>query len=79
MLWSKPPNAAILLASTLLNAGYFVPVTYRAFFGSLDPADRHLKEASWAMMVPLLITAALSFAMGVFPGFFMHFAQGVLP
>jgi multicomponent Na+:H+ antiporter subunit D len=69
---------AILMASTLLNAGYYVPVTYQAFFGRLAPADSHLKEASWAMVAPLLITAAVSFAMGVFPDFFMNFVRGVL-
>jgi multicomponent Na+:H+ antiporter subunit D len=70
---------AILLASTLLNAGYFVPVTYRAFFGTLAQADRDLREASPAMVIPLLITAVLSLAMGIFPDFFMSFVKGVLP
>ena len=69
---------AVLLASTLLNAGYFVPVTYRAFFGALAPADRDLKEASPAMVIPLLITAVISFILGIFPGLFMSFAKGVL-
>jgi multicomponent Na+:H+ antiporter subunit D len=68
----------ILLASTLLNAGYFVPVTYRAFFGTLAQADKNLKEASPAMLIPILITAAISVAIGIFPGFFMSFVKGVL-
>ncbi|MDD5170069.1 MAG: monovalent cation/H+ antiporter subunit D family protein [Syntrophales bacterium] len=68
----------VLLASTLLNAGYFVPITYRAFFGTLAPADRGLKEASPAMVIPLLITAAISFIIGIFPGFFMSLVKGVL-
>ena len=66
---------AVLLASTLLNAGYFVPVTYRAFFGRLAPADRHLKEASLAMVIPLLLTAAISLCLGIFPDFFMTLRQ----
>jgi multicomponent Na+:H+ antiporter subunit D len=69
---------AVLLVSTLLNAGYFVPVTYRAFFGTLAQADQGLKEASPAMVIPLLITAAISLAMGIFPDFFMSFVRGVL-
>jgi multicomponent Na+:H+ antiporter subunit D len=69
---------AVLLVSTLLNAGYFVPVTYRAFFGTLAQADQGLKEASPAMVIPLLITAAISLAMGIFPDFFMSFVKGVL-
>jgi multicomponent Na+:H+ antiporter subunit D len=70
---------AVLLASTLLNAGYFVPVTYRAFFGTLAQADKGLKEASPAMVIPLLLTAVISLAMGIFPDFFMSFVKGVLP
>jgi multicomponent Na+:H+ antiporter subunit D len=70
---------AVLLASTLLNAGYFVPVTYRAFFGTLARADRDLREASPAMVVPLLLTAFLSLAMGIFPDFFLTFVKGVMP
>jgi multicomponent Na+:H+ antiporter subunit D len=70
---------AVLLASTLLNAGYFVPVTYRAFFGTLARADRDLKEASPAMVIPLLLTASLSLAMGLFPDFFLSFVKGVMP
>jgi multicomponent Na+:H+ antiporter subunit D len=69
---------AVLLASTLINAGYFVPVTYRAFFGSLAPADRHLREASPAMLIPLLLTAAISVALGIWPGVIMDFVKGVL-
>ncbi len=46
------------------------PVTYRAFFGTLAQADRDLKEASPAMVIPLLITAVISVAIGIFPGFF---------
>jgi multicomponent Na+:H+ antiporter subunit D len=69
---------AVLLASTLLNAAYFVPVTYRAFFGRLAPADRHLREASPAMLIPLLLTAAISVALGLWPGLIMDFVKGVL-
>jgi multicomponent Na+:H+ antiporter subunit D len=68
----------ILLVSTLLNAGYFVPVTYRAFFGRLAPADRNLKEAAPALVIPLLITAAISIAIGIFPDFFLSLVKGVL-
>jgi multicomponent Na+:H+ antiporter subunit D len=70
---------AVLLASTLLNAGYFVPVTVRAFFGRLAPEDRHLKEAPAAMLVPLLVTAAISVVLGLFPDVFLSLARGVLP
>jgi len=69
----------VLLASTLLNIGYFAPVVYGAFFGK--PADPHaydgVREAAPAMLVPLLFTAALSVAVGVYPEFFIRLIKGV--
>lgn len=71
----------VLLASTLLNAAYFAPVAYRAFFAAppARDAEQNFGEASPAMVVPLMITAALSVAIGIFPGFFMQFVHAVLP
>ncbi len=66
-----------LLASTLLNAGYFVPVIYRAFFR--PPADgvdhSHFKEAPLVMVVPLCLTAFISVALGLFPQIFASFVD----
>ncbi|RME69079.1 MAG: monovalent cation/H+ antiporter subunit D family protein [Verrucomicrobia bacterium] len=71
----------VLLTSTLLNAAYFAPVAYRAFFAAPPPgdADRQYREASPAMVVPLTITAVLSVLIGIFPDFFMQFVQAVVP
>lgn len=70
----------VLLLSTLLNAAYFVPITFKAFFGK-PPADAHepggVREASPAILIPLLITAFLSVLLGIFPGIFMQFVKGV--
>lgn len=68
----------VLLASTLLNAAYFVPVVYSAFFGKAD-APPHYAEAHPALVIPLSLTAVLSVIMGFYPDFFMGFAQAVLP
>jgi multicomponent Na+:H+ antiporter subunit D len=61
-----------LLASTLLNAAYFLPIVYRAFF--LPPAlgvdHTHFKEAPLVMVVPLCLTAAISVTLGLFPQLF---------
>ncbi|MBA4388145.1 MAG: cation:proton antiporter [Verrucomicrobia bacterium] len=69
----------VLMASTVLNIAYFAPVVYSAFFGK--PADVHahdgLGEAPLAMLVPILITALLSVAAGVFPDFFISLIKGV--
>ncbi|MCC5808095.1 MAG: monovalent cation/H+ antiporter subunit D family protein [Opitutales bacterium] len=73
----------ILLTSTLLNAAYFGPVVYHAYFGKAEAGDDDGetpgREASALMVVPLVLTAAISVAIGIFPGFFMQFVQLVLP
>jgi multicomponent Na+:H+ antiporter subunit D len=71
----------VLVASSLLNAAYFVPVVYKAYFGQPSPEDaghRH-GEAPLAMLIPLCLTAVISVVIGLFPDVFMHFAQAVLP
>lgn len=71
---------AVLLASTLLNAAYFVPVVYNAFFGKVPAGEEHHHgEAPLAMLVPLTLTALISVLIGFYPDFFMDFAKGVLP
>lgn len=62
---------SVLLASSLLNAGYFLPILYRAWF--LEPegpwphegrfAGRW--ETGWMLLVPPLLTALLVVAVGV--------------
>jgi multicomponent Na+:H+ antiporter subunit D len=62
------PALAVIAMSTLLNAGYFLPIVYRAFFVA-PPADGgHAHgEAPWTMVLALGITAAATVAL-----FFMH-------
>jgi multicomponent Na+:H+ antiporter subunit D len=66
-----------LLCSTLLNAGYFVPIFYRAFF--LPPApDSHVeecREAPLTMVVPLVFTSFVSVVLGLFPQTFQNFIK----
>ena len=71
----------ILLTSTLLNAAYFGPVVYHAFFGKAPDEDkgRVVKEASPLLVVPLLVTALISVLIGLFPSTFMQFVHLVLP
>lgn len=70
----------VLLASTVLNAAYFAPIVYHAFFGkpSKPDAHHHQREAHPAMVIPLSITAAISVLIGFYPDFFMRFAKAVL-
>ncbi|WP_320169308.1 monovalent cation/H+ antiporter subunit D family protein [Maridesulfovibrio sp.] len=66
---------AALLASTLLNAGYFGPIVYRAFFKAPAP-DANLEqysEAPLCMVIPLCTTALISVWLGLYPQTFLNF------
>ncbi|MDR2387890.1 MAG: monovalent cation/H+ antiporter subunit D family protein [Deltaproteobacteria bacterium] len=66
-----------LLCSTLLNAAYFVPIFYRAFFLAPDP-QAHIEdcqEAPLTMVVPLVFTSVVSVALGLFPQLFQNFIK----
>lgn len=64
---------AILIVSGLLNAGYFFPIVYRAWFRPSSAEDLAHGEANAFMAVPLVATAALSILFGLFPDAFVHF------
>ncbi|MBM3878659.1 MAG: monovalent cation/H+ antiporter subunit D family protein [Verrucomicrobia bacterium] len=71
----------VLIASTLLNAAYFAPVVYQAFFGkAADSGGGHgHREAHPAMVIPLSISAVISVLLGIYPDFFARFVQAMLP
>ena len=51
---------AVIIASTLLNAGYFVPIVYRAFLREPAAESTTHGEAPWTMVVALMATSALT-------------------
>ncbi|MCX7893202.1 MAG: proton-conducting transporter membrane subunit [Burkholderiales bacterium] len=53
----------VIAASTLLNAGYFLPVVYRAFFRAPPGGEHAHGEAPLPMVAALAITAALTVAL----------------
>jgi multicomponent Na+:H+ antiporter subunit D len=69
----------ILITSTMLNAAYFAPITYKAFFGTRPAGEPYtgIKEAPLAMLIPILIACAISVILGIFPNFMMHFVKVV--
>ena len=71
----------VLLCSTLLNAAYFVPVAYKAFFGTPPAGENRdgFREADMRMVIPLCITAAISVWIGIYPDFFMCLVKAVIP
>ena len=54
---------AVIVASTLLNAGYFLPIVYRAFFVPAPKGEHPHGEAPWTMVAALAATAALTIVM----------------
>ena len=65
----------VLLASSLLNAGYFVPVFLTSFFGQRPEGEEtgivENRPLILLMVVPLVITAAISIYIGVQPDLFL--------
>ena len=54
---------AVIVASTLLNAGYFLPIVYRGFFAEAEDEAHAHGEAPWTMVAALVTTAALTILM----------------
>ncbi|MFO7718046.1 MAG: proton-conducting transporter membrane subunit, partial [Desulfohalobium sp.] len=69
---------ALLVVSSALNAGYFLPILHAAWFksapqpqavGSSPSPSRAWKiEAPWSLLLPALITALFCLGAGVFAG-----------
>ena len=57
---------AVLLISAVLNAAYFFPVIYVAFFKKPDH-ELAYKEAPLTMLIPLVVTAIISIVIGIWP------------
>ncbi len=68
----------VILTSSLLNAGYFLPVIYTAFFKELSPEDQGLKEAPLTMVTPLALTAVATVVFGIFPEPLLRLIQEVI-
>lgn len=68
-----------LMGSTVLNASYFGPVIYKAFFEAPAPGINleQYGEAPLSMVVPLFLTALISIFLGLFPDTFMGFVKAM--
>ena len=70
---------AVIGASTLLNAGYFAPIVYRAFLVAPRAADRAQHgEAPWPMVAALVATAAGTVALFFMPETALALARQML-
>jgi multicomponent Na+:H+ antiporter subunit D len=74
---------AIIVASTLLNAAYFLPIIYAAFFGAEMEYQRGGRgEAPTAMIAAMTTSAAIALLLFLFPGALLGLARqlvGSLP
>jgi multicomponent Na+:H+ antiporter subunit D len=68
----------VIIVSALLNAAYFLPIVWRAFFKPLPEGEEAgLREAPWPCVAALSITAALTIALFFFPDVFADLAAAV--
>jgi multicomponent Na+:H+ antiporter subunit D len=67
----------VLLFSSLLNACYFIPITYKAFFCKPEDAmfENKMQEAPAFCVVPLVITATISVILLFYPQPFLRLAR----
>lgn len=75
--WLGP---AVLLVSALLTAGYLLPITIKGFLpgADFDYDSLQKKEPNLWMLIPLVILAALSLFLGVFPNPLTEFIRGIV-
>jgi multicomponent Na+:H+ antiporter subunit D len=79
----QPALLFVLLSSTMLNAAYFLPIIYKAYFeapaastGAKASAER--QEAPWTMVVPLSLTAVGTVMLGLYSEPFLALARQVI-
>jgi len=81
----------VILMSTLLNAGYFLPILYKAFFEAPSVAhETHKGESSshgehpvviresFTMVFPLLVSSIISLLLGIYPERLLELVQQVV-
>lgn len=82
------PIILVLVGSTILNACYFLPIVYAAFFKEAKHDGHHghnhshskhgLEEAPTIMVVPLVLTAIGAIALFIAPSIFLDLAKMVV-
>ncbi len=71
------PMLVVLLGSSLLNAAYFLPIVYKAFFCTAEEAmfENTVKEAPPWCVAPLVLTAIGSIVLFFYPTVFLNLAR----
>jgi multicomponent Na+:H+ antiporter subunit D len=67
----------VLLSSSLLNAAYFLPVVYKAFFCTQEESmfTNKVEEAPTWCVAPLVLTAVGSIVLFFYPTLFLNLAE----
>ena len=78
-----PLGLAVAIAGVsaiLLTVAYTFGAARKIFFGPLSPelADTDLRDPPWTMTVPILVVAAVSVALGLYPGPMMDLLHTVI-
>ncbi len=66
------PLLVVFLFSSILNAAYFLPIVYQAFFLPPPNGATERREAPLCCLIPLCLTATISLACFVYPRFFLQ-------
>jgi len=66
---------AVIIISTLLNAGYFLPIVYAAFFKS--GPDHTFSEAPANMVGPLFLTSIICLLLFFLPDTVLQLTQAI--
>jgi multicomponent Na+:H+ antiporter subunit D len=71
------PMLLVLLGSTLLNAAYFLPIVYKAFFCTPEQSmfENTIQEAPVWCVAPLVVTAVGSIVLFFYPTLFLNLAK----
>ncbi|MBU2573652.1 MAG: monovalent cation/H+ antiporter subunit D family protein [Elusimicrobia bacterium] len=74
----QPVFLAVIGASALLNAAYFLPIIYQAFWGGGETAAVESPEKgplAMLLVIPLLLTAGITLGLFFFPGLLLELAE----
>ncbi len=71
------PMLIVLLGSSLLNATYFLPIVYRAFFCTPEESmfENQIQEAPIWCVAPLVVTGVGSIVLFFYPTLFLNLAK----
>jgi len=63
----------IAIISTVITAGYYLWFFWRVFFGTTPKKLEHTKETSWMLRIPIIVLAATTFVLGIWPDLILRF------